>query len=300
MITRRGLLKLMASAWFTGLAVMSYATGAEALGKPRVTRLAITPARWTPGLKLRAVVLSDIHACMPWMGPERIAEIAAEANGLGADIVLLLGDYATSMKLVTGYPSFQETAAALSTLKAPLGVHAILGNHDYWADPAFQAGESRESRVAAALEAAGIPVYVNRAVQLRHQGRPFWLAGLGDQLAYRPSQQFRRRSFVGIEDLAATLGGVDDDAPVLLMAHEPYVYPFLPDTVSLTLSGHTHGGQINLFGWAPFVDNPDDLAHLYGHYRSGPGDLVVSRGLGCSAVPMRLGAWPEIMLLEIG
>lgn len=300
MITRRGLLKLMASAWFAGLAVVAYATGAEALGAPRVTRIKLTPRGWTPGLTLRLVILSDIHACEPWMDVPRIRAICEAANGLGGDLVLLLGDYASSMDFVTGYPAFEETAAALSTLTAPLGVHAILGNHDYWADPDFQTEQSMTTRVGTALEQAGIPVHVNNALRLEKEGLPFWLAGLGDQLAYRPSRRFHRRGFVGIEDLGKTLSLVTDDAPVILMAHEPYIFDAVPERVSLTLSGHTHAGQINFFGWAPFVGNPDDRAHLYGHYDNGRSQLVVSRGLGCSAIPMRIGSWPEIMLIELG
>ncbi|MBB4063163.1 metallophosphoesterase [Gellertiella hungarica] len=300
MITRRGVLKLLAGGWFAGLALLGYATGAEAMGRPRATRIRLAPKRWAPGLRLRVAVLSDIHACDPWMGPDRIRAICAEANALQADLILLLGDYATSMKLVTGYPPFAETAAALSTLRARLGVHAILGNHDYWADPDFQEERSETSVMGEALTEAGIPVYVNRAVRIDNDGQPFWLAGLGDQMAYRPSRRFNRRGFVGIDDLETTLSGIADDAPVILMAHEPYVFPAVPERVALTLSGHTHGGQINFFGWAPFVDNPADLAHLYGHYRGEHGDLVVSRGIGCSAIPMRIGAWPEIVLLELG
>lgn len=300
MITRRGLLKLMASAWFAGLAVVSYATGAEALGSPRVTRMTLRPRGWTPGLRLRIVLLSDIHACEPWMSPARIRSICAEANDLGGDLVLLLGDYASSMDFVTGYPPFSETAAALATLQAPLGVHAVLGNHDYWADPAFQTGQVSTIEMQQALERAGIPVLVNSAVRLEKDGLAFWIAGLGDQMAYRPSRRFGRRGFVGIEDMDAALQPVTDQAPVILMAHEPYVFDRVPDRVCLTLSGHTHAGQINVFGWAPFVGNPDDRAHLYGHYDNGRSELVVSRGLGCSAIPMRIGSWPEIMLLELG
>lgn len=300
MITRRGLLKLLASGWFAALATAAYATGGEALGSPRVTRLAIKPPRWPEGLHLKIVALGDVHACDPWMSPDRIAAICATANDLKGDITLLLGDYASSMNLVTGYPPFGETARALATLRAPLGVHAILGNHDYWADPDFQAGHRKTCRMDEALAAAGIPVYVNRSVRLEKDGAPFWLGGLGDQMAYRPSRRHGRPGFIGIEDMAEVLSGVSDDAPLILMAHEPYAYPTLPARVNLMLSGHTHGGQMNFLGWTPFLDNPLDRAYAYGHFRGENSDLFVSRGLGCSAIPMRIGCWPEIVLLEIG
>lgn len=300
MITRRGVLKLMASAWFAGLALVGYATGAEALGRPRITRLSLVPPRWTPGLKLRLVLIGDVHGCEPWMEPERIASICAEANALEGDMILLLGDYASSMKFVTGYPPHAETARALSTLAAPMGVHAILGNHDYWADPAFQAGESDRCAMHAALEAVGIPVYLNHALRLERDGHAFWLAGLGDQMAYRPNREQGRSHFAGLQNLPNTFAGIPRDEPVILMAHEPYVFEEIGDQVNLMLSGHTHGGQINFFGWTPFVANPLDRRHRYGLYHGEGCDLVVTRGLGCSALPVRLGAWPEIMVLEIG
>ncbi len=300
MITRRGVLKLMASAWFAGLSLLTYATGAEALGKPRVTRIRLSPRRWTPGLGLRVVMISDIHVCEPWMDLDRLRAICEQANALEGDIILLCGDFVSTMKLVTGYPPLEKTAAVLSTLKARLGVHAVLGNHDYWIDRDFQEGRSKTTFVAAALEAAGIEVYINRAARIDNDGKPFWLAGLGDQLAYRPSRRLNRPYFIGIQDPESTFGSISDDAPVILMAHEPYFYPSVPEVVSLMLSGHTHAGQINFFGWAPFARDPEDQAHLYGHFNSGNGDLFVSRGLGCSALPIRIGAWPEMVVLELG
>ena len=104
-----------------------------------------------------------------------------------------------------------------------------------------------------ALEAAGIPVYENDARRLTKDGRPFWLAGLGDQLAYMPARRFRPVRRIGVDDLGATLAKVTDDAPVILLAHEPDVARRVPSRVALQLSGHTHGGQVRLFGWSPVV-----------------------------------------------
>ena len=74
-----------------------------------------------------------------------------------------------------------------------------------------------------ALEAVGIPVYENDVVRLTKAGRPFWVAGLGDQLAYLPARRFRPVRRIGVDDLTATLAKVTDDAPVILLAHEPDV-----------------------------------------------------------------------------
>lgn len=300
MITRRAFLKLAAQTWLAGMAVVGFATGVEAMGRPDVVTYRLTPPGWTPGLRLKVVMLADFHACEPWMSAERIAGICEQANALGGDIILLLGDYETSMKVVTGYLPPDTIAGALKGLTAPLGVHAILGNHDCWADAAFQADPTREVRIATALKAAGIRVYVNEAVRLEKDGLPFWLAGLGDQIALKPDRSRGRKYFTGVEDPAEMMMAVTDDAPMLLMAHEPYYFAYGLHRAALTLSGHTHGGQINLFGWTPFVKDPHELQFRGGHYVMENRHLLVSKGLGCSGVPMRIGAWPQIVVAEIG
>lgn len=300
MLTRRGFLRLAAQGWLFALVLGGYATGVEAMGFPHVTRYAFTPPRWTPGLKLKVAMISDIHACEPWMNAARIRSICEAVNALDADIVFLVGDFESSMDFVTAYLPSEQIAEALSGLKAPLGVHAVMGNHDCWADEAFQADPSRPVRMGEALKAVGIQVYWNEAVRLEKDGMPFWLAGLADQMALYPSRRRNRPDPISLADPQATLARVTDEAPVLMLAHEPHVFHTGSDRVSLTLSGHTHGGQVNLFGWAPMPDNPDDRRYLYGHMQKDGRHIVVSRGLGCSALPIRFGAWPEIVSLELG
>src|SRR5690606_35892426 len=107
------------------------------------------------------------------------------------------------------------------------------------------------------LERFGIPVYENDAVRLEKDGHAFWLAGLGDQLAFvkplRGRRRRRRGLRRGVDDLPRTLAKITDDAPVILLAHEPDIFTRVPERVSLTLSGHTHGGQVRLFGYSPRV-----------------------------------------------
>jgi predicted MPP superfamily phosphohydrolase len=185
----------------------------------------------------------------------------------------------------------------LAGLKAPLGVHAILGNHDWWEDKTVQREGKGLTVARRALEASGIPVYENDAKRLSKGGRPFWLAGLGDQLAYMPARRFRPVRRIGVDDLGATLSKVTDDAPIVLLAHEPDVARRVPARVALQLSGHTHGGQVRLFGWSPVSPSGQQLA--YGHIRMNC-DVIVSGGLGCSFMPFRLGVPPEIVLVSLG
>ena len=293
MITRRGFLKLCLTGIAASAAVLGFPV-VEVMARPRITRYALTPSNWTPGLKLKIVALADFHACDPWMTADRIRSICDQANALNPDIILLLGDYVSGMNAVLSYVPSSGWSKAMAGLAAPLGVHAILGNHDYWEDLAFQRDPSVENIADRALRDVGIRTYVNAALRLEKDGFAFWLAGLGDQMALRPGKRFGRSEMLGIDSLGATMAAVGDDAPVILMAHEPDIFPKVTTRVSLTLSGHTHGGQVDVFGWRP-------VARRYpaGHFREHERDLIVSRGLGCSGLPIRFGSWPEILEIDL-
>lgn len=300
MITRRGLLKAFGGFIAAGFASSAYAVGVEPMLRLRTTTYKITPPGWPAGLKLKIVALADIHACEPWMSARRIRGICDYANTLGGDIVVLLGDYLSSMRAVWGTVPPADWATALSVLKAPLGVHAVLGNHDWWDDPDAQAAGSGETFSHRALRDAGIAVYANRAARIETVSGAFWLAGLEDQIALLPSRQRNRAGFVGLDDLSGTLAQVTDDAPVILMAHEPDIFPQVPSRVSLTLSGHTHGGQVRLFGYSPVVPSAYGNRYAYGHVTEDGRHLCVSGGLGCSIAPIRFGSPPEIMVVDLG
>jgi predicted MPP superfamily phosphohydrolase len=272
----------------------------EPLARLTVSRYALSPPGWPPGLKLRLVALADLHACEPWMSAARIASICSFANELGGDITLLLGDYVSGMNLVTRYVHSSEWSKALSTLKAPLGVHAIMGNHDWWEDRTAQTNGGGDTFAHRALADVGIPVYSNRAARLEKEGHGFWLAGLEDQLALLPGRKWGRSRMQGLDDLGGTLAQVSDDAPVILLAHEPDIFPRVPERVSLTLSGHTHGGQIRLFGYSPVVPSRYGDRYAYGHIVENGRNIIVSGGLGCSIAPIRFGVPPEILVIDLG
>ena len=177
----------------------------------------------------------------------------------------------------------------------------MLGNHDWWDDDATQNAFKGPPRVQRTLEGAGIKVHHNDAVRLTKGGQPFWIAGLGDQWAfYRRRNRRTGQRFDGADDLPATMAKITDDAPVILMAHEPDIFAEGSPRVALQLSGHTHGGQIQFFGFAPVVPSRFGRQYVYGHVVQDDRHLVVSGGLGCSGIPMRFGRPPEIVVVDLG
>ena len=296
MISRRQFLSSFAGLGAAGVSTAAYGVGESAF-QLGVARYQIAPPKWPAGLTLKIAAIADLHACDPWMSLDRIQSIVEHTNTLGADMIVLLGDYVAGHRHVTRIIPASEWAPVLAGLRAPLGVHAILGNHDWWSDATVQREGQGLTVSRRALEAAGIPVYENDVTRLTKDGRPFWLAGLGDQLAYVPARRFRPIRRIGVDDLSATLAKVTDEAPLILLAHEPDIARRVSSRVALQLSGHTHGGQVRLFGWSPVSPSGPQLA--YGHVRM-KCDIVVSGGLGCSIMPFRLGVPPEIVLVTLG
>jgi hypothetical protein len=305
-LTRRRLLKSFGALILSGMATAGYAAGVEPFWY-RITRYRLTPPNWPQGLTLKLAIVADIHAVDPWMSLDRLGQIVADTNALKPDAILLLGDYVAGYRVsrfAARIIPAPEWADVLAKLDAPLGRYAVLGNHDWWDDHEVQARGAGPTRAHLALQGAGVPVLENDVTRLTKDGRTVWLAGLGDQWAFWPrDRRWRGRreiAYRGIHDLPGTLAKVTDDAPVILMAHEPDIFPHVPARVALTLSGHTHGGQVTLAGYAPIVPSRYGRRYRYGHIVEDGRNLIVSAGLGCSGLPVRFGARPEVVLVELG
>jgi uncharacterized protein len=284
---RRVVLGALGLVGLLGSGTTAYAAGIEPMSLV-VTRYRLNPPGWPAGRRLSITVIADIHAGGPNMGIAPIRRIIEVANLLRSDLVVLLGDYVATHPFVTERVPYQDWAAQLARLEAPLGVHAILGNHDWWFGI---------DGIRGALIEAGIPVMENDVVHLGRGGERFWLAGIGDQIAY-PLGHGR---FRGVDDLPGTLARVTDDDPVILLVHEPDIFPDVPERVTLTLAGHTHGGQLRLpLIWPALVPSKYGARFAYGHIVEQGRHMVVSGGLGTSKVPLRLGVPPEIVRIELG
>jgi predicted MPP superfamily phosphohydrolase len=289
MITRRSLIKgTLTMAGAAGMVLPATAAYAEAVGGLVVTRYRLNPPGWRSGQRLSIAVVADVHAGGPNMGRARVRQVVDATNALGCDLIVLMGDYFATHHFITEHVPPAVWAAELARLNAPLGTYAILGNQDWWYG---------FDMVRKALAAERIPLLENGAVQLGARGRRFWLAGLADQMAHWTGP----RMFPGADDLPGTLAQAHTADPVILLAHEPDIFVKVPERVSLTLAGHTHGGQIRVPMVPPvWVPSRYGARFAYGHIVERGRHMVVSGGLGCSKVPLRLGMPPEVLRVDLG
>ncbi|MFM2355840.1 MAG: hypothetical protein RLZZ528_1576, partial [Pseudomonadota bacterium] len=145
-MNRRRFLKGLAGFVLAGLLVSAYGFFIEPALRLRVRRWTVRPQGWTAG-PLRIAVLADIHVGEPWVGADRLERIVARTNALGADLILFLGDLEAGHRFVSRKVPLEQAAAILGRLAAPLGVHAVQGNHDWWHDEAAQASGHGPTRV---------------------------------------------------------------------------------------------------------------------------------------------------------
>lgn len=228
--------------------------------------------------RLTVALLSDLHVGAPYYGRKKLAEVVRRVNEAKPDLVLLAGDYVITDVWGGHFVPPEETAQILSGLDAPLGVYAVLGNHDWWFDGL---------RVRKAFESMGISVLEDEDRHVQAGRFDFWLVGLSDWWEKRP-------------DVASVLARVPEGKPILAFTHNPDLFPEIPGRVSLTLAGHTHGGQVRfpLLG-APLVPSRYGERYVHGLVVENGRHLFVTSGLGTSMIPARFGVPPEIALIEV-
>jgi predicted MPP superfamily phosphohydrolase len=273
-LTRRQFLRMAAA---LPLVAVSAGSAYARLVEPYDYELTLTDV-WINGLPsgfdgFRIAQISDVHHSR-LVSIKEVRRVVELAQGAGADLIALTGDYTTS------YRRFIEPCAeVLGGLSAPEGVWAVLGNHDHYTDPQL---------TARALERAHINVLNNANTLIRRGGEALQLAGIDDW------------SWNGT-DWPRALHGLDRKLPTVLLSHQPRVLDVAEaEQVSLILSGHTHGGQLSL----PFIGAParfgvEDFKYLRGLYERNRTQLYVSRGTGVIGLPLRFGVRPEISVLRL-
>ena len=236
-------------------------------------------AGWPSELNgLKVAVLSDIHVDDWFVNERKVRTIVERTNQLQPELIVILGDYMSGNGTVRRQVEPRVFAPILKELRAPLGVYSVLGNHDWWYD-----GE----KVRQELEQNGIKVLDNETAQINARNRSLWLVGLAD-LWERPQR------------INETIEKVPQGEPMIALAHNPDVFPRLPQHVPLLLAGHTHGGQVR-FPFIGSVVHSSDLGDRYsrGHIFENNHHLFVTTGIGTSILPVRFGVTPEIVLLTL-
>ncbi len=234
---------------------------------------------WSAHGPLRIAILSDLHVGSPFNGLAKVREIVDRTNAARPDIVCILGDLVVQGVIGGHFVPPEDIAAELKRLRAGAGVFAVLGNHDGWLN---------HDRVRDALQRNGIRVVEETAERRDTPAGPLWIAGVSDL-------------WTGTHDITAALDAVKHDgAPVILLTHNPDVFPLVPDGVALTLAGHTHGGQVRLpFVGAPIVPSQFGQRFAAGHIVEGGRHLFVATGLGTSILPVRFRVPPAVTILTI-
>lgn len=221
----------------------------------------------------RLTQLTDIHHSRI-LGINEIRRVVNIAQQTKPDMFVLTGDYSTTYRRY-----IEPCAEALSTLSAPEGVWAVLGNHDHYTDPEL---------TTRALQRHHIAVLNNAHTTLQRQSDSLQLSGIDDWTW-------------NATDWTRAFSGLKTNAPTILLSHQPTVLDFdQTKNVSLILSGHTHGGQLDfpLLG-APASLFTKDLRYARGLFQRGDTQLYVSTGTGVIGLPLRLGVRPEIAVLRL-
>lgn len=221
----------------------------------------------------KIVFVSDIHHG-PHFSKKRIGKLVNRINSLKPDIILLGGDYVENdAKYIK--PCFEE----LQYLNAPLGVFGVLGNHDHSKDVSMVEGEMKK---------AGITLLKNKAEWVSVKDGGIKIGGVDDL-------------YFGRKDIGPTVNDVQEEDFVILLSHNPdYAEKIKNNKIDIVLSGHTHGGQITLFGlWAPYIPSNYGQKYRSGMVETDYTKVYVSKGVGTNVIPLRFFTHPEITVVNL-
>jgi len=279
-VSRRKFLKLaagsIASVSLSGIAGSAYVTKIEP-NAVNVTRLNFTLPRLSPSFSgLTIAQISDFHLG-GWMSREHMASIAQQVNALNPDVIAITGDF-VERPIDSGLAD--SLIQSLQQFKARESILGILGNHDHW---------SYAPRVQRNINAAkNVHLLMNEAAVIQRGADRLYIAGVDDIWEKK-------------NDLTAALKQVPDQAPVILMAHEPDYADEVAKTgqIGLQLSGHTHGGQVRVPGLGALILPHMGTKYQTGLYTVNGMALYVNRGLGMIRPYVRFNCSPEVTLVTL-
>ncbi|MCR5261201.1 MAG: metallophosphoesterase [Candidatus Gastranaerophilales bacterium] len=249
-----------------------------------------------PSLKgIKIVFAADFHI-KPYQ-TKKLEKIVDIINAENPDLVVSTGDYVCGHTRHSTLP-IEKIAEVLGKVQTKYGFYTTLGNHDGWYG---------KEEITSALEKNGIKVLSNNNILIKAKGKNIYIAGLEDYDTGKPD------IFKAISDINGAFA-----APVILLTHSPDMFKKAPENITLTLAGHTHGGQVRL----PFINRPIFTASKYGDkyakgwkrevngkllktdetkpivLQKGIKTLFVTRGIGVSILPFRFNCPPEINVFE--
>lgn len=238
----------------------------------------ISKKNWN-GPPLKIAFISDLHAGAPFIDKLYIENLVSRINSMSPDLVLIGGDLAIN-GVVGGDPiPMSQVASMLKKFSAPLGVFAVLGNHDWWND-----GDA----IRRTLEDNQMTVLDNQAQLINVDSNfKFWLVGIGDYFTKRAKAEL-------------ALSQVTTNDPKILFMHDPAALFQVKEKFFLALAGHMHGGQVYIPGLGAIIvpgEAPKSWAGGWVDFEFG--SLFVSKGIGTSILPVRFNAPPEFVVLEL-
>lgn len=235
---------------------------------------------WPYQRPLRIAVVSDLHVGAPYESLTHLRQVVDSINATHPDLICLLGDFVTVGIIGGTRVEPDRIADELRRLHAPGGVTAVLGNHDR--------ARRGASKVYTALTMAGLQVLEDTAIRVSTPAGPLWIAGVSDLWTAR-------------HDVGRALRSVTDTVtPVLVITHNPDIFPDVPARPFLTLAGHTHGGQVRLpLIGSPIVPSRFGQRYAMGYVREGGRSLFVTTGVGTSGIPVRFGVPPTISVVNV-
>ncbi|HRO03566.1 MAG TPA: metallophosphoesterase [Terricaulis sp.] len=246
-----------------------------------VREIEIVSDQWR-GAPITIAAIADTHVGGPHVDAARMGAIVRRVNALNPELVVLLGDYAASHapEAERSGAEQQEILGGVATfamLRAPLGVVAVIGNHDVWYGRAS---------ITEALQNAGIAALWNNHVVISRPGGDIVIAGLEDDMTGQP-------------DFAAALDGAPYGADTLILSHSPDPFAQMPRGPALMLAGHGHCGQVSI----PMIGRPivplRHAKYACGLIEENGNTMYVTGGIGTSILPVRFLNPPEIVLVTL-